>query len=60
MEQDDEMLEINEHLHPNVIIHVDFDYYYAQVEEVLNPELENKPIGIKQRFAIILFRQQFN
>lgn len=34
MEQDEEMPEISDHLHPNVIIHVDFDYYYAQVEEV--------------------------
>jgi DNA polymerase iota len=50
MEPDDEMLA---NPHPNVIIHVDFDYYYAQVEEVLNPELKGKPIGIKQRFHIV-------
>ncbi|CRK91775.1 CLUMA_CG005407, isoform A [Clunio marinus] len=53
MEQDDEMPENGESLHPSVIIHVDFDYYYAQVEEVLNPDLKNKPIGIKQRFHIV-------
>ena len=51
--EDDEMPEISDCLHPNVIIHIDFDYYYAQVEEVLNPELKNKPIGIKQRFHIV-------
>lgn len=50
---DDEMLEISDYLHPKVIIHVDFDCYYAQVEEVLNPELKSKPMGIKQRFHIV-------
>jgi DNA polymerase iota len=47
---DDEMLT---NPHPAVVIHVDFDYYYAQVEEVMNPELKGKPIGIKQRFHIV-------
>jgi DNA polymerase iota len=42
-----------ENLHSNVVIHIDFDYYYAQVEEVLKPELKNKPLGIKQRFHIV-------
>lgn len=53
MEPDEEMLEISENLHPNVIIHVDFDYYYAQVEEVIQPDLVNKPVGIKQRYHIV-------
>lgn len=51
--QDDEMPEVCENLHRSVVIHVDFDYYYAQVEEVLNPELKDKPLGIKQRFHIV-------
>lgn len=53
LNQDDEMPEISENLHPNVVVHVDFDCFYAQVEEVLNPELRDKPLGIKQRFHIV-------
>lgn len=39
--------------HPRVIIHVDMDYFYAQVEEVLDPSLRDKPVGIKQRFNVV-------
>lgn len=39
--------------HPNVIIHVDIDYFYAQVEEVLNPELRDKPFGIQQGLNVV-------
>lgn len=39
--------------HPRVIIHIDMDYYYAQVEEVLDPSLKDKPVGIKQRFHVV-------
>ena len=39
--------------HPNVIIHVDIDYFYAQVEEVLNPELKDKPFGVQQGVNIV-------
>lgn len=54
MEQDEEMLEnASSSLHPNVVLHVDFDYFYAQVEEILNPELRKKPVGVKQRFHIV-------
>lgn len=49
--EDDEILDVN--LHSKVIIHVDFDYFYAQVEEVLKPELKGRPVGIKQRFHIV-------
>lgn len=40
-------------LHPNVILHIDIDYFYAQVEELLNPELKNKPFGIQQGANIV-------
>ena len=53
MDPEDILPEIANNIHPKVVIHVDFDYYYAQVEEVLNPELKNKPVGIKQRFHIV-------
>lgn len=39
--------------HPRVIIHVDMDYFYAQVEEILNPSLKDKPVGVKQRFNVV-------
>ena len=29
-----------------VIFHVDFDYFYAQCEEIRNPELRSKPVAI--------------
>ncbi|XP_049279724.1 DNA polymerase iota [Anopheles funestus] len=47
-ETDDE-----ERVHPRVIIHIDMDYYYAQVEEVLNPSLKEKPFAVKQRFCVV-------
>lgn len=39
--------------HSKVIIHVDIDYFYAQVEEVLNPDLKNKPFGVQQGVNIV-------
>ncbi|EAT41670.1 AAEL006715-PA [Aedes aegypti] len=39
--------------HPRVIIHVDMDYFYAQVEEILDPSLKDKPVGVKQRFNVV-------
>ena len=29
-----------------VIFHVDFDYFYAQCEEIRNPELKTKPVAV--------------
>ena len=29
-----------------IILHIDLDYFYAQVEEVLNPKLKGKPIVV--------------
>uniref|UniRef100_A0A182XVI2 Uncharacterized protein n=1 Tax=Anopheles stephensi TaxID=30069 RepID=A0A182XVI2_ANOST len=43
----------DEQVHPRVIIHIDMDYYYAQVEEVLNPALKDKPFAVKQRFCVV-------
>uniref|UniRef100_A0A182P580 UmuC domain-containing protein n=1 Tax=Anopheles epiroticus TaxID=199890 RepID=A0A182P580_9DIPT len=45
--------EDEECVHPRVIIHIDMDYYYAQVEEVLNPSLKDKPFAVKQRFCVV-------
>ncbi|XP_035794937.1 DNA polymerase iota-like [Anopheles albimanus] len=45
--------EDEECVHPRVIIHIDMDYFYAQVEEVLNPSLKDRPFAVKQRFCVV-------
>jgi DNA polymerase iota len=39
--------------HRAVVLHLDIDYFYAQVEEVMNPELKEKPFGIQQGVNIV-------
>lgn len=39
--------------HERVIIHIDIDCYYAQVEMILNPSLCGKPLGIKQKNLVV-------
>lgn len=39
--------------HNRVIIHIDIDCFYAQVEEILNPELRTKNVGIQQKSCIV-------
>ncbi|XP_070508765.1 DNA polymerase iota [Chironomus tepperi] len=53
MEQDEEFDISSDQKHLNVIIHLDIDYFYAQVEEILNPELKNKPLGVRQGLSIV-------
>ncbi|EHB03452.1 DNA polymerase iota [Heterocephalus glaber] len=36
-----------------VIVHVDLDCFYAQVEMISNPELKNKPLGVQQKSFVI-------
>ena len=31
---------------PRVVFHIDFDYFYAQCEELRNPELKTKPVSV--------------
>lgn len=31
----------------------DIDYFYAQVEEIINPELKNFPLGVRQGLNIV-------
>lgn len=49
----DTSLEDNAHEHRRVIIHLDIDCYYAQVEEILDPQLRTKPVGIQQNRCIV-------
>lgn len=39
--------------HANVIIHIDIDCFYAQVEEIRNPALRDKPVGIQQKNIVV-------
>lgn len=47
-----EGIEIDED-HPKVIIHIDIDYFYAQVEEIHDPSLKTKPLGIQQNRSLV-------
>lgn len=40
-------------VHSRVIFHIDIDYFYAQCEEILNPELKNKPFGVQQGLNVV-------
>ena len=39
--------------HPRTIIHIDVDCFYAQVEMLRHPELENKPLGVQQKNMVV-------
>nr|XP_058895323.1 DNA polymerase iota isoform X6 [Kogia breviceps] len=36
-----------------VIVHVDLDCFYAQVEMISNPELKSKPLGVQQKYLVV-------
>ncbi|XP_069819251.1 DNA polymerase iota isoform X2 [Dendropsophus ebraccatus] len=36
-----------------VIVHLDMDCFYAQVEMIRNPELKEKPLGVQQKTFVI-------
>ncbi|NXE26530.1 POLI polymerase, partial [Ardeotis kori] len=36
-----------------VIVHVDLDCFYAQVEMIRNPELRDKPFGVQQKNIVV-------
>ena len=29
-----------------IVLHIDFDYFYAQCEEIRNPDLKTKPVSV--------------
>ena len=39
--------------HERVIIHIDIDCFYAQVEMMHDESLRNKPIGIQQKYLLV-------
>ncbi|XP_004683969.2 PREDICTED: DNA polymerase iota [Condylura cristata] len=36
-----------------IIVHVDLDCFYAQVEMITNPELKGKPLGVQQKYLVV-------
>lgn len=40
-------------VHDRVILHIDIDCFYAQVEMLRNPALRTKPLGIQQKYIIV-------
>lgn len=49
----DELLLDTPESHQRTIIHIDIDCFYAQVEEIRNPLLRTKPLGIQQKNIIV-------
>lgn len=39
--------------HQRTIIHLDIDYFYAQVEELRDPSLRTKPLGVQQKNIVV-------
>ncbi|XP_053156646.1 DNA polymerase iota [Hemicordylus capensis] len=36
-----------------IIVHLDLDCFYAQVEMICNPELRSKPLGVQQKYLVV-------
>lgn len=34
-------------------MHVDVDSFYAQVEELRNPALRGRPVGVTQKYLVV-------
>lgn len=49
----DDLEDCNTEPHNRTIIHIDMDYFYAQVEEIRDPSLRTKPMGIQQRNCVV-------
>ncbi|XP_017073542.2 DNA polymerase iota [Drosophila eugracilis] len=39
--------------HQRTIVHLDMDYFYAQVEEIRDPSLRSKALGIQQKNIVV-------
>jgi DNA polymerase iota len=39
--------------HERVVLHIDVDCFYAQVEEARNPSLRGKPLAVTQKYLCV-------
>lgn len=39
--------------HPKSIVHIDVDYFYAQVEMIRHPEFQGQPLGVQQKNIVV-------
>ncbi|MEE6457861.1 hypothetical protein FKM82_000076 [Ascaphus truei] len=46
-------LEKSGHVAHRVIVHIDMDCFYAQVEMIRNPDLKDKPLGVQQKYIVV-------
>lgn len=53
MDENESTFGLSEEQHSNVIIHIDIDCFYAQVEEIRDPTLRNRPVGIQQKNIVV-------
>lgn len=53
MDENESTFGLSEEQHTNVIIHIDIDCFYAQVEEIRDPTLRNRPLGIQQKNIVV-------
>lgn len=53
MDENESAFGLSEEQHTNVIVHIDIDCFYAQVEEIRDPTLRNKPVGIQQKNIVV-------
>lgn len=52
LEMEEDMLDTSDD-HLRTIIHIDIDCFYAQVEELRDPSLKTKPLGIQQKNIVV-------
>lgn len=53
MDDNESTFDWSDEQHNSVVIHIDIDCFYAQVEEIRNPTLRNKPVGITQKYLLV-------
>lgn len=53
MDEDESSFDWSEEQHNSVIIHIDIDCFYAQVEEIRNPALREQPVGVTQKYLLV-------
>ncbi|KAJ7428321.1 DNA polymerase iota [Pitangus sulphuratus] len=52
-EEEEELEELRAPQGGRVIVHLDLDCFYAQVEMLRNPDLKNKPLGVQQKSLVV-------